>query len=46
MGSFPQHLKHQFGHGKRGPVSVLATLNLSAFAVHLAVDCLSDLWRQ
>ena len=39
-------LKHNFGHGKSGLANVLATLNLFAFLLHSALDCLSDLWRQ
>ena len=39
-------LKRNCGNGKHGLANMLATLNLLAFTLHSAVDCLSDLWRQ
>ena len=46
MRTFPLNLKRNFGHGKHDLVNVPATLNLFAFMLHSALDCLSDLRRQ
>lgn len=40
------NLKRNYGTGKHGLANMLATPNLLAFALHSAVDYLSDLWRQ
>ena len=40
------NLKHDSGHRKSGLENVLATLNLFAFTLHSALNCLSNLWRQ
>lgn len=40
------NIKRNFGHGRDGLANLLATLNLFAFALHAALDCVSDLWRQ
>jgi len=39
------HLEHNFGHGKQHLASVLATLNLLAFAFHTACDIADELWH-
>jgi len=38
------HLEHNFGHGKQHLAMLFATLNLLAFAIHTACDCLEQLW--
>ncbi len=39
------HLEHNFGHGKRHLASVLATLNLLAFACHTLLDLAAARWK-
>ena len=39
------HLEHNFGHGQAHLASVLATLNLLAFAIHTVCDLAAALWR-
>ncbi len=38
------HLEHNFGHGKQHLAMTFAALNLLAFAVHTACDCLEQIW--
>ena len=38
------HLEHNFGHGKQNLAMLFAAMNLLAFAMHTACDCLEDLW--
>ena len=38
------HLEHNFGHGKQNLAMVFAAMNLLAFAIHTACDCLEQLW--
>ena len=40
------NLEHNFGHGKKHLSSVLATLNLLAFAFHTVAELTYDLWLQ
>jgi hypothetical protein len=40
------NLEHSFGHGKQHLASVLASLNLLAFAMHTVCDIADRLWRQ
>ena len=40
------NLEHNFGHGKQNLASVLATLNLLAFACHSVCDLAETAWRQ
>jgi hypothetical protein len=40
------NLEHNFGHGKQNLASVLATLNLLAFACHSVCDLAETPWRQ
>ena len=39
------HIEHNFGHGKQHLASILATLNLLAFAFHTTCDIADELWR-
>lgn len=39
------HLEHNFGHGKRHLSSLLATLNLLAFACHTVLDLAATPWK-
>ena len=39
------HLEHNFGHGKNNLSAVLATLNLIAFAIHLAAELADATWK-
>ena len=39
------NLEHNFGHGKQHLASILASLNLLAFAFHTVCDIADDLWR-
>jgi hypothetical protein len=39
------NLEHNFGHGKNNLSAVLATLNLIAFAVHLAAELAEITWK-
>jgi len=39
------NLEHNFGHGKQHLASILASLNLLAFAFHTVCDVADDLWR-
>jgi hypothetical protein len=39
------HLEHNFGHGEQHLASVLATLNLLAFACHTVCDLADKEWR-
>lgn len=39
------NLEHNFGHGRQHLASVLATLNLLAFAIHTACDLADRAWR-
>ena len=38
------HLEHNFGHGKQNLAMLFAAMNMLAFAIHTACDCLEDLW--
>ena len=38
------HLEHNFGHGKQHLAMMFAAMNLLAFAIHTACDCLEQLW--
>jgi len=38
------HLEHNFGHGKQNLAMMFAAMNLLAFAVHTACDCLEQIW--
>jgi len=38
-------MRTSFGHGKQNLSSVLATLNLLAFAMHTICDMTVELWR-
>jgi hypothetical protein len=38
-------IEHNFGHGEEHLASVLATLNLLAFALHTICDIADELWR-
>ncbi len=38
------HLEHNFGHGKQHLAMLFTALNLLAFAIHTACDCLEQLW--
>jgi len=38
------HLEHNFGHGKQHLAMMFAAVNLLAFAIHTACDCLEQLW--
>ncbi len=38
------HLEHNFGHGRQHLAMLFAALNLLAFAIHTACDCLEQLW--
>ena len=38
------HLEHNFGHGKQHLAMLFAAMNLLAFAIHTACDCLEQLW--
>ena len=37
------HLEHNFGHGKENLAMLFAAMNLLAFAMHTACDCLEEL---
>ena len=37
-------LEHNFGHGKQNLAMVFAAMNLLAFAIHTACDCLEQVW--
>src|ERR1700679_1900579 len=39
------NLEHNFGHGKNNLSAVLATLNLIAFAIHLAAELADKTWK-
>ena len=39
------HLEHNFGHGKNNLSAVLVTLNLIAFAIHLAAQLAYKTWK-
>ena len=39
------NLEHNFGHGKNNLSAVLATLNLIAFAIHLAAELADGTWK-
>jgi hypothetical protein len=39
------NLEHNFGHGKNNLSAILATLNLIAFAIHLAVELADKTWK-
>lgn len=39
------NIEHSFGHGKQHLASILATLNLLAFAMHTVCDIADELWR-
>jgi hypothetical protein len=39
------NLEHNFGHGKNNLSAVLATLNLTAFAIHLAAELADITWK-
>ena len=39
------NLEHNFGHGKNNLSAVLATLNLIAFAIHLAAELADITWK-
>ena len=39
------NLEHNFGHGKNNLSAVLATLNLIAFAIHLAAELADIAWK-
>jgi hypothetical protein len=39
------NLEHNFGHGKNNLSAVLATLNLIAFAIHLAAELADTTWK-
>ena len=39
------NLEHNFGHGKNNLSAVLATLNLIAFAIHLAAQLADKTWK-
>jgi hypothetical protein len=39
------HLEHNFGHGKNNLSAVLVTLNLIAFAIHLAAQLAHRPWK-
>jgi hypothetical protein len=39
------NLEHNFGHGKEHLASVLATMNLIAFAMHTVADLVDDAWK-
>ena len=38
------HLEHNFGHGKQHLAMTFAALNLLAFAIHTACDCIEQIW--
>lgn len=40
------NLAHNFGHGKKYLARTFAAMNLLAFALHTACDCLETLWQQ
>jgi hypothetical protein len=40
------NLAHNFGHGKQYLAQVFAAMNLLAFALHTACECLETLWQQ
>jgi len=40
------HLEHNFGHGKQNLAMLFAAMNMLAFAIHTACDCLEDLWSK
>ena len=40
------HLEHNFGHGKQHLAMMFAAMNLLAFAIHTACDCLEQLWTR
>jgi hypothetical protein len=39
------NLEHNFGHGKSHPSSILASLNLLAFAIHAAAELADEAWK-
>jgi hypothetical protein len=39
------HIEHNFGHGKQYLAMMFAAMNLLAFALHTACDCLEQLWQ-
>ena len=39
------NLEHNFGHGKEHLASVLATMNLIAFAMHTVADLVDHAWK-
>ena len=40
------HLKHNFGHGKEHLSSLLATMNILAFALHTLLDLVDQAYRR
>lgn len=40
------HLEHNFGHGQQHLASLLATMNLLAFAFHTVCDLADEAWRK
>ena len=38
------HLEHNFGHGKQHLAMLFVAMNLLAFAIHTACDCLEQIW--
>ena len=40
------HLEHNFGHGQQHLASLLATMNLLAFAFHTVCDLADKAWRK
>ena len=38
------HLEHNFGHGKQNLAMMFAAMNLLAFMIHTAWDCLEQVW--
>ena len=38
------HLEHNFGHGKQHLAMMFAALNLLAFVIHTACDCIEQRW--
>lgn len=38
------HPEHNFGHGKQNLAMLFASMNLLAFAIHTACDCLEQSW--
>lgn len=40
------HFEHNFSHGKKYLANLLATLNLLAFLLHIALDFLDEVYRE